>query len=474
MLTLRAFGGLSLHRARRDGEDFSAAPVPRRTLALLALLAASNGAGVSRDRAAALLWPDSSDDAARNSLRQALFRLKQTVGSAVVIGTSELRLDEALITSDVGVFRDAIASKRLRDAVESYGGAFLDGFVLRGCDEFERWGNERRTELAADYRRALQRLADAAGDAGDITAELEWRRRLCASDAVDPISAGLYMSALGRAGRAADALRHFASFERVLRAELELEPPAELQDLVRALRAGAQGAAPTTVERSGQTTMPEPEIALGAQARPNGTTPVAPVAPVAPASAPAFGRRHRWPVVGLALGLIPLGLIAVSTGFPLRGGAAPSASLEGPRGDLIAVLPFTVRSNRDSLGFLDLGEGVSEMLATSLEVPGDLRTADQSVVRTALQRTTDTTSRARRRTVANAIGASHVVTGDVMDASGTLRLSATVWRSSAHGDTAIGVASVVGNPGELFHLVDELTAEILPLTGAGPGDRGEG
>src|SRR5688572_15014158 len=162
MLTLRALGGLSLHRTTGNREGPTEVLAPRRVLALIALLAGSNGAGVSRDRVAALIWPDSSDEAARNSLRQALFRLKQTVGAAVVTGTSDLSLNEALISSDVGVFRDAIADKRLRDAVESYGGAFLDGFFLRDCDEFERWSNERRVELVAHYRRALQRLADAA------------------------------------------------------------------------------------------------------------------------------------------------------------------------------------------------------------------------------------------------------------------------------------------------------------------------
>lgn len=465
MLTLRTLGGLSLHRSRRDGDGPTEVPAPRRTLALLALLAASHGAGVTRDRAAALLWPDSSDDAARNSLRQALFRLKQTVGSAVVNGTSDLRLNESVITSDVGAFCDAIADKRLRDAVESYGGAFLVGFVLRGCDELERWSDERRAELAADYRRALQRLADAATATGALAEELEWRRRLCASDPVDATAAGQYMSALGRAGRAADALRHFASFERVLRAELELEPPADLQEIARALRASAKGAVPTGVEPGVWTAPPEAGVAPVVQSMPNVTAPVAPIL------APPPRRRRRWLVVTLALGTIPLALVAVRTASQLRGRAAPNTArtvLPGPRADLIAVLPFSVHSRGDSL---DLGEGVSEMLATSLDVPGALRTADQSVVRTALQRTTDTTFQARRRTVAKAIGASHVVTGDVMDADGTLRLSATVWRSDLAGDSAIGIASVVGRPSELFRLVDELTAEILPLTGAEPADR---
>ena len=45
-----------------------------------------------REKLAALLWPDSSGDAARNALRQRLFRLRKQVGVEVVTGSTTLAL----------------------------------------------------------------------------------------------------------------------------------------------------------------------------------------------------------------------------------------------------------------------------------------------------------------------------------------------------------------------------------------------
>src|SRR5262245_7021734 len=56
VLRLRTFGGLTL---ARGSEDLTGAVTQRRRLALLALLAASGPAGMSRDKLLAYLWPES-------------------------------------------------------------------------------------------------------------------------------------------------------------------------------------------------------------------------------------------------------------------------------------------------------------------------------------------------------------------------------------------------------------------------------
>src|SRR5687768_2958206 len=105
MLRLRTFGGCFLDR---DGIRLDGVSAHRKGLALLALLAASES-GVSRETAAAYLWPESDEMRAATSLKQVVHSLRQQLGSAdVLLGPATLRLNPALVTSDVAEFRDAV------------------------------------------------------------------------------------------------------------------------------------------------------------------------------------------------------------------------------------------------------------------------------------------------------------------------------------------------------------------------------
>jgi len=74
MLFLKTFGGLSVEVSGAPG---SGAAQQRKTLALLALLAASGRRGVSRDKLSAYLWPESDSEHARNLLKQACYALRR-------------------------------------------------------------------------------------------------------------------------------------------------------------------------------------------------------------------------------------------------------------------------------------------------------------------------------------------------------------------------------------------------------------
>src|SRR5688572_10057913 len=135
MLRLLTFGGLAL--ARDDGS-----PAPRlrpQRLAILAVLAAAGERGVSRQRMSGLLWADADEEHARHSLRQALYALRQELGTEVVKSDGVLSLDRAALSSDVGDFRAALAAGDRAGAAALARGAFLDGFSFSGAPEFERW-----------------------------------------------------------------------------------------------------------------------------------------------------------------------------------------------------------------------------------------------------------------------------------------------------------------------------------------------
>src|SRR5687767_7002246 len=132
---LVALGELSLY-ASDQGRKLA---VPRKGLALMAVLASAGARGVPREKVAALLWPE-SEDSGRGALKQTIYELRQTLGNhSVVIGTVELTLEATEINSDVGDLESAHAAGEWTRVVELYTGPFLDRFHVRGSAEFDHW-----------------------------------------------------------------------------------------------------------------------------------------------------------------------------------------------------------------------------------------------------------------------------------------------------------------------------------------------
>src|SRR5918997_6298654 len=159
------------------------AATQRKTMLLLAVLAAAGAQGVSRERLLGLFWPDSDAERARNALKQALHILRRDLRDPeLVVGTPTLRLNPESITSDVQEFDDALARGDLERAVALYRGPFLDGLYLDGAPDFERWLERERGRLAHAHAAALERLAVAAVAAGDAPRAVAWWRRRAAAD----------------------------------------------------------------------------------------------------------------------------------------------------------------------------------------------------------------------------------------------------------------------------------------------------
>ena len=236
MLRLRALGGLGLER---DGTPLEAATGRRRALALLAQLAVASPRGVSRAKLVHRLWPDSDEEKARNVLAQTLHKLKRDVaGAEIISGSAELRLDDALISSDVAEFERHVASGRLEEAAALYDGPFLDGFYIKDADEFERWAEEERSRLARMAGEMFEAVSRKAEQAGDFATAAAWWRRVVA---IDPLSTratlGL-MTALASAGDTAASLKVGSLHQALLASDLGAPPDPAIDRLAKAIQSG--------------------------------------------------------------------------------------------------------------------------------------------------------------------------------------------------------------------------------------------
>lgn len=195
-----------------------------------------------QEQIAAALWPEASALRARSALYDAVFRLRRCLHRQAVSRRDGIyRLNHELITfSDVRAFerallaaeqaRPADAVVHLEEAVALYRGPFLDGTDAEWClEERRRW--ERR------YLEALERLAALYAAAGQPRECLAVATRLLTLDPLREDIHALVIRAHLRLGDRAAALRHFERVATLLRAELGVEPGAELRALLRRIRA---------------------------------------------------------------------------------------------------------------------------------------------------------------------------------------------------------------------------------------------
>ena len=235
MLRIQTLGGLTV-RLPDSSLPSTAAMQPRR-LALLALLAKAGDQGVTRDKAIALLWPESGEEAGRRGLTQALYGLRTELRvGQLVQGVQELYLNREVASVDVIEFEEALASGAHERATSLYKGPFLDGFRVPNAPEFDRWIDDQRSELAREHGQLLERLGRRATERADWAAAADWWRRRAAVDPLDSRIALELMRALAAGGDRGGALQHARAHATLVDRELGLAPSSELLTFAETMR----------------------------------------------------------------------------------------------------------------------------------------------------------------------------------------------------------------------------------------------
>jgi DNA-binding SARP family transcriptional activator/tetratricopeptide (TPR) repeat protein len=234
VLRLVTFGGLGL-----ESDDGSPAPRLRPSrLALLAVLAAADDRGVSRERLASLFWSEADDHHASHSLRQARYGIRNDLDRDVIQSDgAALLLDRTLLSSDVADFQTALAKHDVRRAIAVAREPFLDCFYLPGVPAFERWVEEERARLSSALIASLQALAVAATARGEHEAAIEWWHALTIREPLSGRYAVGYLKALGASGHRVEALSFARQHEALVRREFEADPDPEIKRLEAELRA---------------------------------------------------------------------------------------------------------------------------------------------------------------------------------------------------------------------------------------------
>ena len=222
----------------------------KKAQALLAFLALAPGQRCARERLAGLLWSDTPDEQARNSLRQTLFAIRSALGrtsSRYLAGdAASVWLESSAVDVDVLAFERLISQASdgaLERAVDLYSGDLLDGVDVE-AGAFDEWlvsARERRRQSAI---RTLTKLLARQVDAGANEAAIATGTRLLRLDPLHETAHRALMRLYAGTGRRVEAIRQYRSCVDVLQRELRAEPEPATVELYRGLF--PQGAEPST------------------------------------------------------------------------------------------------------------------------------------------------------------------------------------------------------------------------------------
>lgn len=225
------------------GRDGRAKSLERRAAGLLALVAFEPG--VTRARAAALLWPDS--DNARQALRQQIARFRKLHAAELVAGE-----DTLTIAPQVDV-----------DALTDAAGTLLGELAFDDNDAFGEWLAARRAQRRGAARGEIAQLLAEAEAQRDYDAALALAEQLLQ---IDPDSEAHHRTLIRLhylRGDAAQAQLAYAQLDKQLRTRFGTRPSAETETLVRALRASNAAPAAAAPVRSLPVTVQRPPRLVG-------------------------------------------------------------------------------------------------------------------------------------------------------------------------------------------------------------------
>ncbi|MEJ2503764.1 MAG: BTAD domain-containing putative transcriptional regulator, partial [Gemmatimonadota bacterium] len=235
MFELRLLGEVDLRAA--DGRRVDSILSQPKRLALLAVLALSEGGRLQRDELIGLFWPELPESRARRALSQALHYLRRSLGPNVVDGKYETGIGLSGVRCDACRVLEAARSGRPAEALAEYSGELMPGFHVDGAPvELERWLSERRVEVRSAAAESAWSVAEEAAEAGDVirASKVAWRAHGL-SPWGEP-SLHRLMTMLVEVGDRAGALRAYDDFVEELQTEYGGEPSVTTRMLAESAR----------------------------------------------------------------------------------------------------------------------------------------------------------------------------------------------------------------------------------------------
>jgi DNA-binding SARP family transcriptional activator/Tfp pilus assembly protein PilF len=238
MISIRLFGKLSV--SLKDGT-----PIPvsgSKSQGLVAYLALNTEMPPSRDRLMALFWGDRYSDQARQSLRQAIAKLKKNLAAGgdniLLTENDRVGLNPEAVVVDVDEFTtlsEDASAEATAQAVSLLTAPVLDGLYGQQA-EFEDWMVSERQRLATLSLKVLERAVEQHLRNGDTSSAIDLARRIVAMDPLRDAGQIVLVRILAQQGERAAAIQQFNAYKATLRDELGVGAGPELIKLIEEIK----------------------------------------------------------------------------------------------------------------------------------------------------------------------------------------------------------------------------------------------
>ncbi len=253
--------------------------------ALLAYLAVENNQAHPREKLLGIIWPETDEQHARNSLSQAISHLRLILGDRstagnliseelshskepyLLVSPHEIQVNpHSDFETDVGLFSALVESckahahptheiceaclERYQAADKLYTGDFLGGFFLPKSIVFEEWATIQRERLRLEIMAVLEHLVKAFERRGEPDRALFYARRMAALDGYSEAGNLHVMRLLALMDNRKAALEQYDTFQNRLAVELGAEPSTEALQLFNRLRSENAGIFPGNLPAS--------------------------------------------------------------------------------------------------------------------------------------------------------------------------------------------------------------------------------
>jgi len=183
----------------------------------------------TRDHLVNLFWADSEDAIAKKNLRNAIYIIKKKIGLEVFVSPQRSMLElnpEVEIQSDLDFFLGDS-----EEALSHYSGHFLEGLILKECDNFEKWMLSQRQHFENVFIQRTLNLIHKNFSDKNYKVVQKLCKDLIKIDPFDEESYRILMEAYYESGRLDKSLALYDDLTKLLDEELAISPDPVTTDL---------------------------------------------------------------------------------------------------------------------------------------------------------------------------------------------------------------------------------------------------
>lgn len=184
---------------------------------------------ITREEAINIFWADNDETSARKNLRDAIYKIKKTLGDDIFLSTSK-SIIEFNNEINMEIDTDNISSSNI---VNKYKGEFLGNFLIKNCYDFENWVTEKKEDYKNIYTKSIAKKVNELVNFGDFKSIQKYSKILIESDSYNEKTYRYLMKIYALSGDYNKAIKLYYDLTDLLKRELDIEPEANTKKMFK-------------------------------------------------------------------------------------------------------------------------------------------------------------------------------------------------------------------------------------------------